>query len=120
MKKVLMLTMATIFVTTLNVSAKEHKGGFQNNNPQQIISVSEIAELKDGDYIIMQGNIIEKTGEETYNFKDNTGTIILEIDDDNWADITVTPNDIVIIEGEVDKNMMNPTIIEVEEIRLVK
>ncbi len=120
MKKLLMLTIATIFVTTVNVSAKDNKGGFQNNNPQEIISVSEIAELKDGDYVIMQGNILEKTGDETYNFKDNTGTIILEIDDDSWADITVTPNDIVIIEGEVDKNMMNPTIIEVEEIRFAK
>ena len=119
MKKLLMLTIATIFVTTVNVSAKDNKGGFQNNT-QEIISVSEIAELKDGDYVVMQGNILEKTGDETYNFKDNTGTIILEIDDDSWADITVTPNDIVIIEGEVDKNMMNPTIIEVEEIRFAK
>lgn len=120
MKKLLMLTIATIFATTANTLAKENKGGFQNNNQQEIISVSEIAELKDGDYVVMQGNILEKTGEETYNFKDNTGTIILEIDDDNWADVTVTPNDIVIIEGEIDKNMMNPTVIEVEEIRLVK
>ena len=46
--------------------------------------------------------------------------MLIEIDGDDWAGITVTPNDIVIIEGEVDKNMMNPTVIEVEEIRMAK
>ena len=74
----------------------------------------------DGDYVVMQGTILEKTGDETYNFKDNTGTMLIEIDGDAWAGITVTPNDIVIIEGEIDKNTMEPTVIEVEEIRMAK
>ena len=120
MKKLLMLTVATLFSTTINASAEADKGGFKNNTPEEMISVSEIAELPDGEYVIMQGNILEKTGEETYNFKDKTGSIVVEIDGDSWAGITVTPNDIVIIEGEVDKSMMQPTVIEVEEIRLVK
>ena len=121
MKKFLMLTAAALFATTINASANDtDKGGFQNNNKQQMVTVSEIEQLKDGDYVVMQGTILEKTGDETYNFKDNTGTMLIEIDDDDWAGITVTPNDIIIIEGEIDKNMMNPTVIEVEEIRMAK
>lgn len=120
MKKLLMLSFAVLVGTTLSVAAAEqnNKGGFQNNNQDKIITVTEIAELKDGDYVVMQGNILEKTGEETYNFKDNTGTMLIEIDDDNWAGITVTPNDIVIIEGEIDKNLVEPTIIEVDTVRM--
>ena len=120
MKKLLMLTVAAMFITTIDASAANEKGGFQNDNNMQMVTVSEIEKLNDGDYIVMQGTNLEKTGNETYNFKDNTGTIIIEIDNDEWAGITVTPNDIIIIEGEIDKNMMNPTVIDVEEIRMAK
>ncbi|MBQ7303492.1 MAG: NirD/YgiW/YdeI family stress tolerance protein [Alphaproteobacteria bacterium] len=99
MRKILMLTVSALLASTINVSAGNHKGGFQNNNQQQMVTVTEIAELNDGDYVVMQGNILEKTGDDSYNFKDNTGTMIIEIDDEDWAGITVTPNDVVIIEG---------------------
>lgn len=120
MRKILMLTVSALLASTINVSAGNHKGGFQNNNQQQMVTVTEIAELNDGDYVVMQGNILEKTGDDSYNFKDNTGTMIVEIDDEDWAGITVTPNDVVIIEGEIDKNMMEPTVIEVDTIRMAK
>ena len=78
MKKFLTLTIAALFASTLNASAGDHmkgKGGFFNDNNQQMVTVTEIEKLKDGDYVVMQGSILEKTGEDTYNFKDNTGTI---------------------------------------------
>ncbi len=120
MKKTSLFAIALLFASTMNASAENNNGGFQNNNNQQIISVTEIAELKDGDYVMLQGNILEKTGDESYNFKDNSGTIVIEIDNDTWAGITVTPNDMVIIGGEIDKDMMEPTIIEVDTIQMAK
>ena len=47
-----------------------------------------------------------------------SGTIALEIDGDTWEGVTVTPDSIVIIEGEIDKNINEPTIIEVDTISL--
>ena len=119
MKKLLMLSCAILLGTTLNAAAEQHnKGGFQNNENMQMVSVAEIANLPDETFVVMQGNITGKTGSESYTFKDNSGTIMIEIDDDSWAGITITPNDIVIIEGEIDKNLVEPTVIEVDSIRM--
>ena len=76
MKKILVLTVTMLFAISLNANAQSTQGGFQNNN-YEVITVTEVAKLKDGDYVVLEGNIIEKTGNEAYNFKENTGTILI-------------------------------------------
>ena len=49
-----------------------------------------------------------------------TGTIRVEIDDEDWQGLTVTPKDKVEIKGEVDTHLMKPADIDVDSITLVK
>ena len=41
---------------------------------------------------------------DKYTFQDGTGTMTVEIDKDIWNGQTVTPQDTVLISGELDKD----------------
>lgn len=43
-------------------------------------------------------------GDEEYMFKDSTGKIVIEIDDEDWGGLTVGPKDTVEISGEIDRD----------------
>lgn len=99
-------------------AAESAKGGFVGNENMEMVTVSEIENLAGDSYVVMEGFITNKTGDEMYTFKDNTGTIQIEIDDDDWNGQTVRPGDKVKIQGEVDKSWTKPTVIEVDTITL--
>lgn len=92
------------------------KGGFKGPGPAQT-TVSEAIKLRDDSPVTLQGHIIERLGDERYTFKDATGTVVIEIDDENWQGLEVTPTMEVVIEGEVEKNWSTVEI-EVDRIRL--
>ncbi len=95
-----------------------HTGGFQGPG----LSTSTVAEaLKMGDdtAVVLEGKIEQSLGGERYMFSDNTGSVTVEIDDDDWRGLTVTPNDTVVIRGEVDKDFFK-TEIDVDAIELKK
>ena len=69
--------------------------------------------------LVLEGKIEKSLGKERYVFSDATGSVNVEIDDDDWNGITVTPQNIVIIKGEVEKDMFK-TEIEVDVIELKK
>ena len=50
---------------------------------------------------------------------DSTGTVVVEIDDHKWMGQSVSPNDTVRLEGEVDKDA-NKIDIDVKKVTLVK
>ena len=52
-------------------------------------------------------------------FKDSTGSVTVEIDDEDWRGLDVKPQDMVTIKGEVDKEMFS-TEIDVDYIELKK
>lgn len=96
----------------------QNAGGFQGPG----ISVSTVAEalkLGDDSAVVLEGKIEKSLGKERYVFSDATGSVNVEIDDDDWNGITVTPQNIVIIKGEVEKDMFK-TEIEVDVIELKK
>lgn len=65
-------------------------------------TVKQANDAADDSAVLLTGNIIESIGNETYLFKDETGQIQIEIDDEDWMGVDVTPNDRVMIRGEVD------------------
>lgn len=120
-----LLTAAAILCLALFASAAwaaEPKGGFvpspgaKGPTPGSTVTVSQIADMKDDAWVILRGKIARQVGDERYEFSDNTGTIVVEIDDDDWGGQYVTPDDTVEIRGEVDKHMMKDTTIEVKQI----
>jgi len=77
-------------------------GGFSGPG----LAVSTVAKAKtlpDNSAVVLRGNIEKSLGNEKYLFKDSTGTITVEIDNDKWGGINATPADKIEINGEIEK-----------------
>ncbi|MBD5398303.1 NirD/YgiW/YdeI family stress tolerance protein [bacterium] len=66
-------------------------------------TVENMKDKKDDEIVVLQGVIEKAIGDEKYLFNDGTGTIIIEIDDDDFKGMTVNANEKVQITGEFDK-----------------
>ena len=119
MKKTL-LTLFSIYAS-MNIANAQTVGGFEGpsvNQSAAVISVQEALNLNDEDKVVLQGNIINSLGDEKYTFKDATGEVIIEIDDEDWKGVKVTPENTVEIVGEVDKDINEPTAIDVDTVTI--
>ena len=99
-KKVLILSMAMILgfsslalarFTGPSISGAKH-------------SVSQIANLRVGSYVTLTGNIIAHQRGDYYTFRDSSGTIRVEIENDVWQGRDIGPETRVEILGEVDRS----------------
>lgn len=95
----LLLTAAAVVFST-PAMARNSDGGFVDVN---VITVEEAKNMNDDAYVILQGYITDRNGDEKYVFQDKTGSITVEIDDDDWDGVDVSPADFVEIQGEIDK-----------------
>jgi len=83
------------------------------------VTVAEALQMKDDTAVVLNGQIEKSLGDEKYLFKDATGSITVEIDDEDWHGLDVTPESVVTIKGEVDKEMLS-TEIDVDMVELKK
>ena len=90
-------------------TATNERGGFVSG-AETIVTVKQVNEMRDDVPVIIQGKIIQRMGDEKYLFEDNTGSITIEIDDDDWRGQTITPNDTVKMYGEVDRGIFSTEI----------
>ncbi|AAN53045.1 NirD/YgiW/YdeI family stress tolerance protein [Shewanella oneidensis] len=96
------------------------QGGFQGPNVKQVIrSVVSANNASDDDKVELTGYIVSSIGDDDYIFRDATGDIKANIDDDLWHGYTVTPDTKVIIRGEVDKDWSKVTV-DVENIQIIQ
>ncbi|KAE9540244.1 YgiW/YdeI family stress tolerance OB fold protein [Ursidibacter maritimus] len=108
MKKLIALTAALALSTSAfaGFQGNSNNGGFNSGNGGSTQNVSTIAQAKkahDDTYVSLSGYIVSKVGDEKYTFKDSTGQINVEIDDDLWGGLQATPKTKVRIYGQVDK-----------------
>ena len=127
MTKILLVISALIvFTNTANAQFSgapanpQYSGGFEGPSlaPSMPTTVKAALAARDDTMVVLSGRIINSLGDEKYTFKDNTGEIIVEIDDDEWNGVKVTPDNIVEITGEVDKEWYKPTKIDVKSLRI--
>jgi uncharacterized protein (TIGR00156 family) len=104
-------------VGTLSFTADaDAQGGFSGPDNLRLVTVAEALELADDTNVKMQGRIVKAVGDEKYEFTDDSATIIVEIDDDEWGGVEATPELQVEISGEIDKERSG-TELDVETIR---
>lgn len=123
-RKITALIMALVLGLSSAAFAKhkdgDHKvrerGGYIGGN-SEIITVKQALTMPDDSDVTLRGQIEKRIKKDKYQFKDESGTIIVEIDKDVWDGQTVGPNDTVTITGELDKDD-NRTTVDVE--RLIK
>ncbi|MBQ8659984.1 MAG: YgiW/YdeI family stress tolerance OB fold protein [Alphaproteobacteria bacterium] len=124
--KLCFLFMAASFFAGSQVAiSKKHMGGFkETREPEleafEIISVEQAKNAKDDTFVVLQGYVDKSLGDERYLFRDETGTIQIEIEDKKFRGLTVYPDDFVQISGEVDKGLFSTTEIEVKNISKLK
>lgn len=98
-------------------------GGFQG--PTTAVRVDTVAaalKARDDAPVLLTGHIVERLAgsDDEYNFRDATGTIMVEIDHEVFAGRTVTPADRVRLSGKLDKEMMEPTKVDVKVLEILK
>lgn len=113
------LSLLAALVSVLGMAAAA-QAGFVGPSNSEKATVAQAKEMADDTYVVLQGTIESSLGDEKYLFKDATGTIRVEIDDEDWQGLTVTPKDKVEIKGEVDTHLTKPADIDVDSITLVK
>lgn len=115
------LTALALFGFVASAQAANQSGGFvgPTEGTDVYASVAEAKNMKDEAYVTLNGKIVKKTGHEKYLFADKTGEITVEIDNKIWRGLEITPEDTVVIQGEVDKGWSKVEI-EVDNIQKVK
>ncbi len=83
---------------------------------ERVVSVEEARKLPDDTRVVLRGYIVDHLRSDHYTFRDETGRIAVEIDDDNWHGLDVGPDDRVEIYGEVDRDFSS---VEIEVNRII-
>ena len=66
------------------------------------VTVKQALSLKDDSKVQLKGYVVKAIGDEKYQFRDSTGTITVDIDDDLWNGKAVSAKTPVTLIGEVD------------------
>ncbi|WP_313684307.1 YgiW/YdeI family stress tolerance OB fold protein [Pantoea sp.] len=90
-------------------------GGFQAGNTS-VVTVKQAEEMKDDSWITVRGSLEKQIGKEDYLFRDETGSMKVEIDHKHWNGQTISPKDRVELTGELDKDF-NAIELDVKQVR---
>jgi uncharacterized protein (TIGR00156 family) len=99
-----------IVVLTFGGSILYAQDGYRGPSANAV-TVEAAKGMMDDYPVTLRGKIERFLGDEKYLFADDSGSIIVEIDDRLWRGFSVDQNDVVEITGEVDKGF---TRIEIE------
>ena len=103
--------------STTQVSSTVQAGGFTGPSGA-VTTVANAKSLRDDTWVTLRGKITERISDDLYKFQDASGTVNVDIDHKRWNGLTVTPQDTVEIQGEVDKDW-NSVEIDVKQITKV-
>ena len=103
-------------------AAPAQAGGFQGPGAKAAVdTVAKALKAADESPVVLEGRILSAGPEhEEYVFQDNSGKIVIEIDDDLFHGRTVTPENVIRIWGEVDTKLARDSEVEVDRFDIVK
>lgn len=81
-------------------------GAASATSTQAPMTVAQVLKAKDDERVVMEGTIVRKVRHERYEFRDNSGTITIEVDDDKWPDGKPMIEQRVRLRGEVEKKVL--------------
>ena len=65
-------------------------------------SVKQALTMRDDSYVQLKGYVVKSLGDEKYQFRDSTGSMMVDIDDELWQGKAISATTLITIEGEVD------------------
>lgn len=75
---------------------------------------------RDDQLVVLEGYIVDQIKHEDYIFKDATGQIEVEIDDEVFAGQRVDTKTKVRLEGEYEKELVEPNTVDVHRLTIVR
>ena len=100
--------------------------GLSQNAASQFVSdstsvqnVAAVKQMKDNSWFTLEGHIVKQIRKERYLFRDQSGEVEVEIDDEKWKGRKVDPGTKIRISGEVEKGFLSSMEVEVKRIELV-
>lgn len=110
-------TLTALILSIFATAAQAQGGGFTGPDNRRLVTVVEVTAMADDTNVRLVGYVIEVVGDDEYVFQDETGTIVVEIDADEWNGIDVTPAIRVELSGEIDRER-DRVEIDVDAVRL--
>jgi uncharacterized protein (TIGR00156 family) len=109
----LTLLLAPLFSTAVLAA------GYTGPGAQPVTSVAAAKEAADDTPVVLQGFVTKKiNNDDKYEFKDNTGTLTVEIDDEDLPATPFNDKTKVKLTGEVEKHLVNREV-DVDTVELV-
>jgi len=105
------------FSNSQTATAAPASGGFSGPGARST-TVQNALTMSDDSLATLQGNIVKHIGGDHYEFRDGSGSMNVEIDKDHWFGQTITPNDKVELQGEIDKDW-NRVELDVKSLRKI-
>ena len=68
------------------------------------VPVSQVYSYPDKAPAVLRGNIVQGLGGDLYLFRDSSGDIVIKIKHDRWWGLSVGPNDLVELGGELKRD----------------
>lgn len=78
------------------------QGGFQGPRSSGVNKAADVARAYDDAHVTLEGFLVEQVSHDKYLFRDDTGTVMVDIDHKKFRGQNVTPQTRVRIVGEVD------------------
>lgn len=113
------LPLLSLCAVACAANADQDSGGFTGPDNLKPVTVAEAGGLPDDTGVKLIGYIVKSLGDEDYEFRDDTGTLVVEIDDDGWHGAQVGPDDQVELAGEIDHEGRE-TGVDVDSVRLAQ
>jgi len=95
-------------------AAKTQQGGFSGQ--EAVVTVKQAQDMPDDAWVTMRGSIEKRISDDDYIFRDETGTMKVDIDHKRWEGQNITPKDKVELQGELDKDF-NSVELDVKKVR---
>lgn len=100
-------TFALLFLPLLSGAALAAGGYTGPGATTQVTTVAGALDAADDTPVVLQGQIVKRLKGDRYEFKDASGTITVEIDDEDWPPQAVSENAKVKLTGEVERDLMS-------------
>ncbi|WP_297216477.1 NirD/YgiW/YdeI family stress tolerance protein [uncultured Desulfovibrio sp.] len=122
MKKTLLASLLVLTLASPVLAAPAVTGGFQGPTAGAgSTTVAEALKAADDAPVVLTGNIMARMvgTDDKYTFRDKTGEILVDIDDELFHGRVVTPQNTVRLSGKVDKEMFEQMKIDVKMMEIL-
>lgn len=119
MKTLIQTALLTTLLASTATMSMANSAVNQDAISVQTVTVQQAKQLPDDRHVKIKGYVVKALGDENYQFRDATGSIQVEIDDELWNGKGVSAKTPVTIIGEVDVDRRPHKHVEIDVDRVI-